>query len=1362
MQPTLPAQRNVAASALLALALALSMPGVALCELGAHPQVLSSRVECFFRPARPGDLVVVTIKARRPGGLQKLTGFFDRSQYLRGDGKNEQMIGLAFMPTGAPDEFRAEFTVPATRESHPDQPLPEGPYRLELNGGVDGEGSAYYTHYLPAGSLAFDPAPGARWLARVDQRYLHGPTPLAPGLTIAARGDDPIEVAYEGALTDYCGKPVGDKISGKVTLPGKGQPVAVPLTLAVDGRSDQYRLRLRFRDDAGEHEQELLRCFYTDVTGGAQRELRLDDSTWDYRPAPDAKEAPTDVAADAWQRGRTFPGRSLEAHLGKGIQGVWIRTRFDAPDWLTGKRYELYFSDIRYGCRVYLNGQFLGEHIGPLYPFTIDATKAMRPGQANVLEVCVMDERIGQTPREPADYRFAGRFYWPIPAAGYDGIGVIGEVRVRALPGVSIADVFAMPRVAEGAMATRVELRNATAAEQTVAIVAQVEDIEAVALQLPKQTVTLAAGETRTVELSQPWAQPRFWWPHDPHLYRLRTTLTGAGGEVLDEISTRFGYRELRVAGHNMELNGRLFKTRLRTMDGVPGDYEEALVNFRKRRDMVGAYGASTPYYIRQHLVPGQQGMLDAADETGIMLGAEGSLGSVVSNLDEQRTWDNYAVMLADYFRRDKNHPSVVIWSVENEILICTNCYPDLYDANQKNLLKLGRQLQGLDPTRPIEFNGDADIDGTWSTMNLHYPRRWFQRPDLPNSAFWLRYGEADLPSDQSYPFRVTWNTPKPILIEEDGIFVAANIVHDLASFGGEESYRAVHKDGPWGASPIDDRAHAMLVEGYRDAEVTIYGTAYGGTGGPHCDRAAIPIRSFVRERDTRFFSGETVARNINLHHDVLATEAISFVWRLTQGEDVLAQATLTNELKPSELKRLVIELPMPEVSQVTTIQLHSAVNRAGAEVFAESHEYTVYPRRPLRIADTLKLGVFDRAETTASALRKQGLTFYRFGTIEPGTDKAMADLNCLIVGANGFDLARMQHFNTSIVPFLDAGGTLLVLRQDDPAVFQENWIPVNRLRTDTKRHMTISWRRSLRHPALQGITDDLLRYWRGDHVVASGEFLKTPTSGWRPLIDSGGPGGLRWASVIEMRAGKGRILLCQMHLIDKLASEPAAQLILEGLLEYAATPAPRQQRTLALLADPNGPVAERVAAIGVKPDARQEASVILVDASLAPPAPNLREGQLVEAVFDSEPQQLREHLQQGGTVILHGLTPANLNRWRKLLPAETTLEEVNAIHAIKTGDHPLLDGISATEVWWSDVQPWEVKERGPVAVAYAVKAGNDATEMIAPGALVAVPVEGGLLLLDQLRWESKEVKNQRPGIYLALLLENLLAERPR
>ena len=70
---------------------------------------------------------MLQVQATREGGLRELRGFLNRSQYLRGDGKNEYMISFSLEPTGRPDEFQAEFVVPAVSSSDPNLVLPEGP-----------------------------------------------------------------------------------------------------------------------------------------------------------------------------------------------------------------------------------------------------------------------------------------------------------------------------------------------------------------------------------------------------------------------------------------------------------------------------------------------------------------------------------------------------------------------------------------------------------------------------------------------------------------------------------------------------------------------------------------------------------------------------------------------------------------------------------------------------------------------------------------------------------------------------------------------------------------------------------------------------------------------------------------------------------------------------------------------------------------------------------------------------------------------------------------------------------------------------------------------------------------------------------
>ena len=1187
-------------------------------------------------------------------------------------------------------------------------------------------------------------APELPWEGRMTaSKYVPGPGPLKTEVELSAQGPGERQVTYTVSVTNYFLQTVGEVQQGLVTLPGEGEAMREPLVIPVPGDGDQYRVKVVLKEVGGEREQEFTRCLLTDVTAGYRRELRLEKNDWSHLPVKDG--AALMPESGEWKPGRGFWGRDWSQHFEEDTAAVWFRTEFEVPEWLAAEHYELYFAKVHFGCRVFLNGKYLGQHIGPYYPFSFDATSAVLPGQVNSLAVCVLDTKVGRTPGYTGG-RLAGGNLWPIPVR-HSGLGILGEVRLRGKPAVHVSDVFVMPRVSQGELALRVTLRNSSSGPQQVVIKPQVEDNQGVALRMSPRKVSLAAGEERQVELAQKWPHPQLWWPYSPHLYRLRTTLASADGTVLDEFSVRFGYREFKVVGRFFEFNGRRFKTRLHSWPWRADTYEEAWESFTTKLQAVEEIGHSGPY-IRLHLHPPTPVMLDVADELGLLIENEGGLSSIVSNLEDARTWENYKQMMTDFFHRDKNHPFLIMWSAENEIVHCTGYYPDLHEWIQQHLLELGHYLQTLDPTRPIMFNGDADIDGTWSVMNLHYPRRSYEWPELPNSAFWLYYGAKNPPTPHLYPFRLTWNQPKPIVFGEDGLYVITAVQpHDMSSLGGEETYRAIDKQGYWGAQPIADQAHAMLVEGYRDAEVCIYTVVAGGTGGPACNRAMLPVRFFVRERDNRFYSGETVPRHVNIHNDTLHSAQMEFAWRLVSNGKVIAQGNSGSVMQAGELRQLVVDLPMPVVSEVTSVEFRALLRRNGERVFSETYEYTVCPRRPLQVDPNLKLGVLDMAGATAPALSAGGLTFLRFGTLESFNAALLDNLNCLLVGENAFDPVRMSLFHESVTPFLERGGTLIVLRHDDPQLFQEDWMPVPALHAHAGRNTTISWPRCPSHPVLRGLNADMLRYWRGDNIVSTGDFLKAPTVGWRPLVDAGGKGGLRWTSLLEMPVGRGTVLICQMRLVEKLQVEPAAQIVLENLLNYAATRRPRVEAApVAVLAEESRR-ADRLSTLGFTVSAGEDARVILVDAAQPGAGP--------------EPVELRGRLEEGATVVLHGLTPDCLERWQALLPPGTTLREVNSMHALRSGEHQVLEGISATDLWWSDVRRGENGggEAGGIQVAYAVGAGEDAVELVAPGALVATPVGQGLLVVDQMQWEREDVHQQRSGQYIALLLGNLLRQ---
>ena len=509
-------------------------------------------------------------------------------------------------------------------------------------------------------------------------------------------------------------------------------------------------------------------------------------------------------------------------------------------------------------------------------------------------------------------------------------------------------------------------------------------------------------------------------------------------------------------------------------------------------------------------------------------------------------------------------------------------------------------------------------------------------------------------------------------------------------------------------------------------------------------------MRCFIRQWDTRFYSGEVVRRDLNLHHDLLEDARVELTWTLTQADTVLDTRTIETDMAAGALHRHEIDLPMPKVDSPTPVVLTTVVTRNGEEAFREQHHYTVYPRRKLRVPEGLKLAVLDRPGRSVDALRKAGLPFVHLGMLETfnkgmmdfgqlsSTDNTQTEgLNAVIVAVDGFDPVRLQEFVDTVTPFMQSGRTVICLRQTNPGTYMNGWADVGQMRYG--RDTTISWRRRPDHPLLDGITDDMLRYWRGNHVVSTGDFLKPAAAGFSPIVDSADELGLRWTSLCEKAFGKGRLVLCQMRLVEKLGTEPAAQILLENMLAYATQPKAEAATDGVTVIPAESEAARMIRSLGF--GAGQRVTVVKASAELDEAAIN----------------DLAKRVSAGHVVLLHALTPENLPRWQALLPPETKLSEVNGMHALKANDHPVLSGLSATELWWSAFPPWDRAERGPAAVEFAADGGEGAVTLAEPGAVTVWKMGKGMVVIDQLLWDSPKVHRRRANRYLAGLLNNLM-----
>ena len=449
------------------------------------------------------------------------------------------------------------------------------------------------------------------------------------------------------------------------------------------------------------------------------------EQKWFEAPQQEAK--PTKVP---WIIQDAFPGYH-------GVAWYWLE--FDAsPNPHTGGRYLLRFWAVDYRARVWLNGTRVGEHEGGETPFVLDVTDAIRTGpkKKNLLAVRVLNpthERIdgivlAETPKQ------ARRI--PYSAGGsYNHGGITGSVELLATPAVRVEDLFAHADPKTGVIKIQANLRNATKTavrsrlEFTVAPAASGETLRAVVFERE-----LVPGDT-LVEAEVKIDQPRLWELNDPFLYRVTARVED------DERSVRCGFREFRFENGFFRLNGRrIFLRSTHTCNHFPVGLKLPPDPDMARRDLLDLKVMGFNM-IRFIWGGAERYQLDLCDEIGLMVYEESFASWPMQNSPElAERWER---SLSELIRRDRNHPSVVIWGLLNEV----RDTPHFRLAAAS--LPLVRQL---DPTRMVFLNS-----GRWDLAGVN--DEVFSKLDIWHSEASREPWATLNPSAQPFqtPFNFTW-----------------------------------------------------------------------------------------------------------------------------------------------------------------------------------------------------------------------------------------------------------------------------------------------------------------------------------------------------------------------------------------------------------------------------------------------------------------------------------------------------------------------------------------------------------------------------------------------------------------------------
>ncbi|MFL0810908.1 MAG: beta-glucuronidase [Agarilytica sp.] len=462
---------------------------------------------------------------------------------------------------------------------------------------------------------------------------------------------------------------------------------------------------------------------------------------------------------------------------------AWYQKHFYAQKCSSAKKYIIRFDSVNYFAKVWLNGTCLGEHEGGHLPFEFDVSNAIVDG-ANHLVVLVENELKPQRvpPGNCGGWQAGASTTYP--DANFDFFpyaGIQRDVYLLTIPEREIADVTVVTAIENKNGLVDITVycpnRRDKACKVLCEIAGYVEEADIV-------------GEKAQIHVHIPRA--KFWSCEQPHLYTLNAYLI-ENEKTIDHYSLNIGIRTVEIKEDQLLLNGeKIF-----------------LKGFGRHEDFyVSGRGANLPLLIKDHALlkwvgansyrtshyPYCEEALQLADEQGILIISE--TPAVGLRFDDGKEYiearqAQVLEQISTLVKRDKNHPSVIMWCVANEP--CPSQHPDSFSQLEAQLSKqvednkendaaytyvkqMLDQARRFDSSRPIAF-----------VALLGSPNAWFELSDvLMINRYWGWYVKpADLSeaeaclAEELDALHAQFN--KPVMLAEFGADTVAG-QHSISS----------------------------------------------------------------------------------------------------------------------------------------------------------------------------------------------------------------------------------------------------------------------------------------------------------------------------------------------------------------------------------------------------------------------------------------------------------------------------------------------------------------------------------------------------------------------------------------------------
>ncbi len=470
-----------------------------------------------------------------------------------------------------------------------------------------------------------------------------------------------------------------------------------------------------------------------------------DDSNWHVMTVPDFWN-PIRI----WLHGETMPSPRGQQHKGvsdtyyqretdrcenytfdyRKTGAAWYRQWLELPADVKGRQMTLTFDAVSKTAEIYINGRQAATHVGMFGEIVLDATPYLHPGR-NLIAVKVtrdINDTAAQTSDAMENYYSSVRkdvednkddaqanktvltdiphgFYGDNPA------GIWQPVKLTISDPLKVEDVFIKPAL-DGAEFDITVKNSSLKGKRKFAVRADIVDRQSrdtLYSATLHSGLSLGAGQSATYTYRVDGLNPKLWEPATPNLYDFTFSLVSDGGsKEIDRTTITSGFRTFEARNDGfLYLNGRRYW--LRGGNHIPFAIcpnDEKLADTFMQLMREGNVNST-----RTHTTPWNEMWMAAADRNGIAVSFEGTWSWLMIHstpIPDKGVLELWADEWLKVMNKYKNHPSLVLWTVNNEMK-----FYDL-DADKERAMQKFRiisdvvkRMRALDPTRPVSFDSN-------------------------------------------------------------------------------------------------------------------------------------------------------------------------------------------------------------------------------------------------------------------------------------------------------------------------------------------------------------------------------------------------------------------------------------------------------------------------------------------------------------------------------------------------------------------------------------------------------------------------------------------------------------------------------